>query len=61
MGFNNRMKIFDIINNFVKKNRGMTSLYIISVIVLYSVKDIIIPRIFGQIFDQQIQLKQRKL
>lgn len=60
MGFNNRMKIFDIINNFVKKNRGMTSLYIISVIVLYSVKDIIIPRIFGQIFDQQTQLKQRK-
>lgn len=60
MGFNNRMKIFDIINNFVKKNRGMTSLYIISVIILYSVKDIIIPRIFGQIFDQQTQLKQRK-
>ena len=47
------MKIFDIMNNFIKKNKGLSSLYIISVIVAYTIKDVVIPDIFGKIFEQK--------
>ena len=54
------MKIFDIMNNFIKKNKGLSSLYIISVIVAYTIKDVVIPDIFGKIFEQKNRINQKK-
>jgi len=47
-----------IVQNFIKQNKGNTSVYIIFVILLYVILDIVIPRIFSELFDKKVIQQQ---
>ena len=47
-----------IVQNFIKQNKGNTSVYIIFVILLYVILNIVVPRVFSELFDKKVIQQQ---